>query len=226
MGELSTVLYKVNWEYLIKHSLEKSFWKNKWQIFKVDNVKITLIIDEINVRSNQVIFRACVNDNYWESQTIWIPMDKEHFNEVVFNRKVYSTIESLLYSKESELIRNEPEYKRLLELDRENNDVAKDQFIENAKEVLGFEGLLNEAQRNALNLYVNENFNEDNPLSYEYLKNKRYRFRSHWFGLLALTLGTDEDYTSWVEKYGFETDDKDIDTLEENVENIEYKTME
>lgn len=224
MNEISTTLYKVNWEYLINNCLNQNFWKNNWKVFEVDGITLTLTINQIDVAYNRIIFK--LDGKNWDYAHFSIPLNVNHFNTEVFNKSLYNDAKRILEAKERQLIKKLPQYWDAMDEDSANNKARREEVRERGLEEL-FEGLtiddLNSAQEEALDSYVSTNHSDSFSLANAVEEKLKHRHKPEWFGLLALTLGKQEDYDAWLkEQPGILY----VDAAEDAYEHIEIASME
>lgn len=224
MNEISTTLYKVNWEYLINNCLNQNFWKNNWKIFEVDGITITLTIYKIDIWNNQITFKLDGKD--YDTDYISIPLNANHFNKEVFNNSLYNACRHILVYKEYKLIRYLDEYVDACQLDRDHNKSVENSLRDEALDVL-FEGLtfddLNSAQDEAIESYVDSKHRSSSKNEDELVERLKYNHKPSWFGLLALTLGKPEDYDAWLKEQpsvGY------ADVVEDTYDHIDIENME
>lgn len=224
MNEISTTLYKVNWEYLINNCLNQNFWQNNWKIFEVDGITITLTIYKIDIWNNQITFKLDGKD--YDTDYINIPLNANHFNKEVFNNSLYNACKRILVYKEYKHIRYLDEYDEACQLDRDHNRSVENSLRDEALDVL-FDGLtfddLNSAQEEAIESYVDSKHRLSSKNEDELVDRLRYNHKPAWFGLLALTLGKQKDYDAWLKEQpsvGF------ADLVEDVYDHIDLEDME
>lgn len=224
MNEISTTLYKVNWEYLINNCLNQNFWKNKWKVFEVGHIAFTLTINRIDVEDNKVIFKVATG--VWDYEYIYITLSGSHFNTNIFNSSLYGTIKRMLLEHEEDLIKQLDKYEAALELDDEINSARKAQLREEALECLFPEidaDELNDDQEDAIDSYVSRRHHSSYTNSELVLEELEGKHKPEWFGLLALTLGTPQDYTEWLKA---QPSVSYADVVEDDYEHTELREME
>ena len=129
MGQVSTVLYKIKFKYIIENCVNKELWKKKWVIYEYDNIKIIMQLSEIDVRYDTIKLRVS-GPLLWDAMRVEIPMKEDHFNETVFYQKLLSAIKAVIeYSEDSE-IEKSPLYKSAWDMenmqDETNEKIAND----------------------------------------------------------------------------------------------------
>lgn len=129
MGQVSTVLYRINFKYIIENCVNKELWKKKWVIYEYDNIKIIMQLSEIDVRYDTIKLRVS-GPLLWDAMSVELPMKEDHFNETVFYQKLLSAIKAVIeYSEDSE-IEKSPLYKSANDMeytrDETNEKVAND----------------------------------------------------------------------------------------------------
>jgi len=129
MGQVSTLLYRINFKYIIENCLNKELWKKKWVIYDYDNIKIIMQLSEIDVRYDTINLRVS-GPLLWDAIRVEIPMKEDHFNETVFYQKLLRAIKLVIeYSEDSE-IEKSPLYKSARDMeytrDETNEKVAND----------------------------------------------------------------------------------------------------
>ena len=203
MSELSTKIYKINWKYVFDHALDRQFWKKSWDIFQVDGVKFTLHLVKIAVSDNTIMFKIKSNTGYWDYGLFELSMDPAHFNEEVFNNKVYGTARRLLMDIEEKSIQDLPSYEMAKDLDRALEDASKQELREEICDDLGLsEDSLTNAQEDIVSTYVDTKLREIMTNREQVLTRLRGIHHRSRYGLLALTLGNEKDYEAWLGSYG------------------------
>lgn len=217
MSELSTKIYKINWKYVFDHALDRQFWKKSWDIFQVDGVKFTLHLVKIAVIDNTIMFKIKSNTGYWDYGLFELSMDPAHFNEEVFNNKVYGTARRLLEDLEENNIKDLPSYEIAKARDEDLEEIAEQELREEICDDLGLsKDNLTNAQEDIVTTYVDTKMREittNRSLVISRLRGIHHRSR---YGLLALTLGNEKDYEVWLNLYG--DDELDIALKELNEE--------
>lgn len=217
MSELSTKIYKINWKYVFDHALDRQFWKKSWDIFQVDGVKFTLHLVKIAVSDNTIMFKIKSNTGYWDYGLFELSMDPAHFNEEVFNNKVYGTARRLLEDLEENSIKDLPSYEIAKDRDKALEEIAEKELREEICGDLGLsEDSLTNAQENIVTTYVGTRMSEIATNRSQVISRLRGIHHRSRYGLLALTLGNEKDYEVWLNLYG--DDELDIALKELNEE--------
>jgi len=203
-NQVSTKLFKINWRYLLDNALKPEFWNKTWVIFSVDGVDIQVKLYSINFRHNIVNLTVTSNKiSFWESSTVEIPLSGEHFNTTVFDKKIYSACRSVLRNIEYNDISNTAQYKLLDSMDQDIKDDMEAKITEEIMEEFGLSGKLSKYQQEAVDRAVSSRiYDEYTSRAAEYMQELLYSYHKEYYGLLALTLGTEEDYQSWLSAYG------------------------
>ena len=194
-NELSTVVYKPNWKYLIDNCLNKELWGKSWVVYDYDNIKIILLLEKIDVENGSVDFvvRARGESKWGYHPRVCLPLSESHFNEVVFNKSLFSALKNKLISLEKDEICNSEMYQYAAELDYEYEKECRE-IIEGACADLSYE-LREIAIDGAMdNLDTNENRSR-------VLDERGYKTRTNWFLMLAQLFNDNEHYNTFLEYY-------------------------
>lgn len=153
---LTTKLYKIDYDFILTHCTNKKLWNKKWTIFEYDNIKIKMELYSINIDYNTITLKAELDDNK-DSVIICInlPLNIEHRNIKVLEKKVNGEIiRDLISYYEKTIIRKSSLYKQARNHDNEYRKRLK--II--AVNFLDSEKVTNESIRDAyITSYVYDN---------------------------------------------------------------------
>lgn len=216
MNELSTVLYQINFRYILDNCLDKRMWRKSWTLFDYDQCILLLKLARINVADNNVVLKVATNENRWRSISFELPMDKAHFNTNVFYTKVFSALRDMIQMEERDLMDDHPLY---LE------GRKKDNLMNEANRIMAERRLdsLAIVDDEIRELYI-EKYVSDNRTDYTYdvvrrlrytISTTRYLMLAHQFAKLApdpstklldeindkFIEGSLDDYTASIKEY-------------------------
>ena len=80
MGQVSTVLYKINFKYIIQNCTKRELWEKEWVIYDYDNTKIKMRLLSINIESGTISLKVSGPTSY-DYTTFSIPLNINHFNK-------------------------------------------------------------------------------------------------------------------------------------------------
>ena len=217
-NELSTIIYKPNWKYLIENCLKKELWEKTWVVFEYDEVKATMYLDSIDVCSKRAVFYVTLKGHY-AIQTR-IPLSKEHYNEIVFNNSLYNSISSLLVNAEKKVIEGFEVYQEAehLDLEFEKESICRaEDYIEKLTDDERFREVFIDSFRDSLDTYKNRN---------EVLDMFRNKVKTNRQLMLATLYGQEEHYQRYL-KFLIDDEEKEniIAELQGELENIDIKEM-
>ena len=122
MSELSTIVYQVNFKYIIDNCLDKKMWHKKWKIFEYDNKSLELYLYSINLSENQLVLVIREVGTLYRSSSFSLPLSEDHFNEQVFYQKLFSAIHSVIVASEVNFIKQTESYLAAVQMDEEFRD--------------------------------------------------------------------------------------------------------
>ena len=178
MNELSTMLYRINFRYILDHFLDQALWKKSWRIYEYDDCILEMRLTSINIQENKLQL-TIKRPNSWGTYTLSLPLAKEHFNEAVFYKSLFSNMSQAISGAEFYEIANSAPYRAA---GRAQNDVD-DANREKAKNHLDELGIEDKAVRKA---YI-EAFVADNSVSLtsNVVEQLKYRIHSSRYLMLA-----------------------------------------
>lgn len=92
--EVSTTLYKINWQSLIEGALDHSNWGKVFTIYHSGDFKVTLSVFSILVNSSKVGFVTTVySEGERHGSSFQIPWEEDHFNESVFTEALFRAVQ-------------------------------------------------------------------------------------------------------------------------------------
>lgn len=178
MNELSTMLYRINFRYILDHFLDQALWKKSWRIYEYDGCQIDMRLYSINIDENKLIL-SVRRARHWQNNTFSLPLAKEHFNEEVFYRQLFTNlISTIRQSENTEIYESEP-YKAARYQEVLNRELNKAKAEKKLDEL----GIDDEDVRKA---YI-ESYTEDNQvyLASQVIESLRYILHSARYLMLA-----------------------------------------
>ena len=119
MTAVSTRLYKININTILKNYLNKEFWKKQWTVYEYDGLTVKLSIREIDVRNNAVVLRVTRNGALWGST---FDVNIDNHNEVVFTKRLISAIKDQIKYHEHETIVASEGYNQAVQWDESTDE--------------------------------------------------------------------------------------------------------
>lgn len=157
MNQISTVLYRINFKYIIDNCLNRELWKKEWTIYDYDNFKVLMRLRSINITDNSLDIKVYSPPRMgsWSTVSIIsIPMHKDHFNETVFYQKLFTSMRDVISGVERDTIRNTSIYDTALEMETAREKANEQRAVE----YLDNEGVTDEKIREAyIEKYVSDN---------------------------------------------------------------------
>lgn len=181
--EVTTKVYKVDFKKLIDNALNRIYWGKKWVIFNYDKVKIYMELTSINITDNKLYLGISMESDKLitssKFNTITLPLQKSHFNELALKRSLVGNIEKLLKDYEKVILRTYQGYLRSQEYD----SLIEEEAERRAKDLLDSEGITNEAIREAyIASVVDNNYKAE---TYSFLSSGMYKTRPHYYLMLS-----------------------------------------
>lgn len=145
--EVSTLVYKINFKFIIHNFNNPKVWKSSWTVYDYNGVKVKLSVDSINVRQNNLclMLTGTTSDGDTEYNFIWLPLSKDHYNETVFNNMTFNALIELIRRLERQSIYKSQAYKSAKRFDADLRE-AREQI---AYDFLDENGVTNDAIRDA-----------------------------------------------------------------------------
>jgi len=129
MNELSTTIYKLDLDYIIKNYLDKRMWKKVWTLYDYNGVVVRANLYSIEVHNNSVAIRIKADGGYfWDSTIVSVKLDNS--NKETFNQSVFSAIKRCIRQAEENVIKASGIYRQAVELDTENGEENEKEAIE------------------------------------------------------------------------------------------------
>lgn len=151
MTAVSTRLYKININTILKNYLNKEFWKKQWTVYEYDGLTVKLCIREIDVRNNAVVLRVIRNGALWGST---FDVNIDNHNEVVFTKRLISAIKDQIKQHEYDNIVASEGYDQAVQWDESTDEHNRLQ----AEMILDAENITNEDVRYAfVDSYISGN---------------------------------------------------------------------
>ena len=173
---LSTRLYKININTILKNYLNKEFWKKQWTVYEYDGLTIKLYIREIDVRDNAVVLRVTRNGALWGSA---FSVNIDNHNEVVFTKSLISVIKDQIRQHEYDSIVASEGYGQAVQWDESTDEHNRLK----AEMMLDAENITNEDVRYAfVDRYISENRSSH---AIEYRNYYEMRILPHLYLMLA-----------------------------------------
>ena len=209
-NELSTVIYKINFRYILKNYLNKELWKKQWTLFDYNNVVRKMRIKAIDIASNKIILAIDDGGYYYSfSPSFEIPLSEAHFSEKVFTDTLFRTLWSDLVNLERSRIRKLDAYEMALTADYD----LKDRRKEIAEEFLDDNNVTNETIREAYIDHFVDSFEDDDANADRVLAELKYKVTPELFLMLSLQYEKEDQYQEVIDRI----EDEDVEELKERL---------
>lgn len=216
-NELSTVIYKINFKYILKNYLNKSLWKKQWTIFDYNNVVIKMQLSSIDIRWNRIDLRLSSD---YVITSMDLPLAEDHFNETVFTKELFRKLVSMAETIEEVKIRRLAVYDSAQLLD----EALREQREQIANEFLDANKVTNEAIREAYVDSFMANFTEYLNRN-RVIENFKHRVAPEIFLMLALQYDRKDFYDEIIDQLEEEDVDSITANLTEDFESIDVEDM-
>ena len=80
--EISTKVYKLDFQELINNATNKEYWMKKWEIYNYDGMTVEFILNSIDIVNNKLIGCIKLNSDY-----AWSPRGLHNYS--ITKRKLY-----------------------------------------------------------------------------------------------------------------------------------------
>jgi hypothetical protein len=215
----STILYKVNFKYIIDHCLDKEMWKQSWPLMEYDGLSIDLRLLGINIEDNDIQLSVRTTDNtkehfYWNKMdySFNIPLDISHYNDGIFIQKLNAYVITGINYFERNAISRTKTYEQAKKLDED----AKERFENGVNERLDNLNILDDEIRKA---FIDKKLKDFDDFKEKELviSEMQYRFRLRYYLNYFTVSGQREKYDEFAQKYA-----KKSDMLKINLEMQKY----
>lgn len=171
MTAISTKVVKLDLDFILDNFYKPALWGKKWTIFEYDGYFITFEILHIEINNKRLWCHLGLNKGgeTLRSNYLFLPFDKAHRNLKVLNRRLSSSVASLIKSFEEDLIKMRDAY---IEADRLEHEF-KEYIRILAIEFLDDEGVANSDIREA---YINAQVNNADTPNYSGKVIKEYQY--------------------------------------------------
>lgn len=152
-NELSTMLYRINFRYILDHFLDQALWKKSWRIYEYDGCILEMRLSEISITDDKLRLTIKRPQSYG-SHSLSLPLAKEHFNETVFYKMLFSNMLDALHGAEYWDITKTAAYEAASQTEDDVHDANK----QKAEDYLDSLDIEDRAIRKAyIDAYVDEN---------------------------------------------------------------------
>lgn len=225
-NNISTNIQKINFKYILDNCTNKELWRQKWNIYEYDGLRLMLTLYSIDIADNKLTLLIESNSSecfdeirYYSnmSEIFTIPLSKEHYNKFVFKKQLFKTCLNLIDSIELII---------MSESDKYEEEASKDLAMM-LKAKMSIKYLLNTKNINNENIvraYVNQNIKRLYFKQYieSWKSENKYKIISSHYLMLALILEDKEKYAEFesiiLKKDSSTKNKKNIDLIE-----IEYQ---
>jgi len=193
MNEVSSKVYKFDFQFIYDNFLDQRIWKKKWLIFKYGDISIYVQIFEISIYSNSIRL-AIVVEYTGKLYDIWsrvcmgtlnMPLDEANRNKTTIENGLVGTAIRQMRELEERVICTLPGYVRAKELDDQSDEKNK----KIAKGILDKLGIKDKRIRKAfIEKYMDDN-RED--YRYDYARKMQYKIWPEYY--LAYIAYADEN---------------------------------
>lgn len=148
--EVSTVIFKMNWRYILDNYLKEKLWGKSWIVYEYNSLVVKLQLEYINVKSKTITINCYAEYNGSKvyglySNDIKLPIQEAQFNEKVLDKRVYGLIHACIVAAEAELIRDTEVYNNAVQ----DDEYAQELWDNKAEEFLDEQEVTNEDIREA-----------------------------------------------------------------------------
>lgn len=130
MNELSTKLYKLNFQELVDNATNKEYWNKKWEIFKYDGMTVEFMLNSINIIHNKLEGKISLigGNQDWRAPILYItiPLQKDNFNKIALEKELCGKVDTLFLEQGRLDLMKTEEYKELQRLESDFNDQLED----------------------------------------------------------------------------------------------------
>lgn len=197
--QVSTVVTKLDMDFILDNFLNTKLWGKKWTIFEYDNNTITLELSSIDIISQEVsvkikLITNAFPKNSWQNEDynhVSFSYKREHRNLQAIDNKVFGTVIRLIESIEARVIRHTESYK----LAERQNKEQRDMLSIFANNFLNEQGVTHRAIREAyVDQYVSENAIDR---TYDVLKLYRHTKFIKNYLMVSLFFGKEASYNEF-----------------------------
>lgn len=192
MNNLPTIkLYKIDYEFIIKNYLDRSLWKQIWNLFVFKDNIFTLQLASINTQEEKIYFDVSFNklNNQWlYSRYEKITYDLNNMTIDMLKKSINGAIFRLAERYDEICIKRSDEYSIIEDSSKQEEEGLR----EIAEDFLDSEGVTNSDIREAyIDAYVDDNNQTCNKLS-DCINYLRYNFQTE---LLLMICNLTKDNT-------------------------------
>jgi hypothetical protein len=169
VNAVTTTITKLNWRAILNNATNRNFWKQKFCIYEYGQIKVVINVYELDIESNNLVMKLVpiLRDldeegkifvshiQYGNYQYIYLPMAEDHFNETIFNEKLFNAVQNSINACAKNIICSSDRYIALDDLDDQQNEMLRNIAID----FLDDEGVTNDDIRTAyVESYVDKMF--------------------------------------------------------------------
>lgn len=126
MNELSTKIYKLNYQFILDNYLDRRLWKKSWTLFEYDGIKVELHIWYIDVKNDFISLEVyAYYDDHHYSSTSYLYTLSDNFNVNTFKSSINSSILSIFKDIESGIIKESDLMKKAHEATRAQEEILE-----------------------------------------------------------------------------------------------------
>ena len=133
-NKLTTIIYKVDYDYIFKNFLKKELWEKEWCLFEHDDLKIIAKLSDIDIERKKVGMRIYMEDNYWIYSFAYFYYDEAHYNQKCFQKSINDSVITVIKEYENLQIYKTDEYKNAEEAENKQEEELKnaaEDFLDN-----------------------------------------------------------------------------------------------
>lgn len=223
-NKLTTIMYKLDYDYIFKNFLKKELWEKEWCLFEHDDLKIVAKLSNIDIERKKVSMKIYMEDNYWTYSFAYFYYDDAHYNQKCFQNSINDSVIAVIKEYENFQIHKTDEYKNA----EEAEDEQEEELRNAAEDFLDNHGIENENIREAyIDAFVSEN---KKYLRSDVVGKYRYKMTTNMYVLYASYIGDDEMFESY-RPYLDESPDleeimEEIEQVKNDIEEGYYRDMD
>ena len=239
-NQITTDVVKINWERMIQDTLNRRNWGKVFTLLRYNDTKITIAQRMIDLENSSITFVVRVThldeDGYIERDynLVSVPFEKDHFNEVVFTKRLYRAGYQCLHTIATRILKKTNEYKKQSELDRHYRRSYYKEVDERVYNIMSkmpeMDGSITKVIKEALESHLRDNFEETN-YAYDYLAEYYHKVSSLIQLSWAIITNQEPDVIDkCVEKshkyHDLEIIESTVEEMEALLEELEEKALE
>lgn len=223
-NKLTTIMYKLDYDYIFKNFLKKELWEKEWCLFEHDDLKIIAKLSNIDIERKKVSMKIYMEDNYWTYSFAYFYYDEAHYNQKCFQNSINDSVISVIKEYENFKIYKTDEYKNAEIAESEQRDELRSL----AEDFLDNNGISNDVVRDAyIDAFISEN---QRYLTLDVIREYRFKKTTNMYVLYASYINDDELFEKYRpyldESTNFEEIMEEIEQVKNDIEEGYYRDMD